>query len=188
MNIIELNFENIGDWPRFYKAIPIVLISAMLTVIFYYSILNVQLEYLRKVKGQEYKLKNELVEKIKVASNLTLYKEHIIEVENVLNGFVYKLPNKKELARLLDDISFIGSHNGLQFKSINWGIKIQNDLSDEVPISIKVVGSFEQLGQFSADIAALSRIVVLEDLHIKPAGNNELLMLDVIAKTYHYKE
>ena len=91
------------------------------------------------------------------------------------------------MASLLDDISFIGSNNGLQFESINWGVKKAGlELAEEVPISIKVVGTYDQLGKFSADIAALPRIVILENLRLKHDGEGQL-MLDVVAKTYRYK-
>ena len=188
MNIADLDFENVGSWPKVYQAIPILLASMILSVLFYYLVIDAQLVNLESVEGQENKLKSEFIVKAEMASHLALYQGHIKETQKILDGFVHKLPNKKELASLLDDISFIGSHNGLQFKSINWGVKKQNDLSEEVPISIKVIGTYAQLGQFSADIAALSRILVLEDLRIKPIGKNELLILDVIAKTYRYKD
>ena len=71
-------------------------------------------------------------------------------------------------------------------ESINWGVKKQLELSEEVPISIKVVGTYDQLGKFSADIAALPRIVILENLRLKHDGEGQLL-LDVVAKTYRYK-
>ncbi|TEW52720.1 type 4a pilus biogenesis protein PilO [Psychromonas algicola] len=188
MNIVDLDFENVGHWPKAYQAIPILLAAMVLSVLFYYFVIDAQLEQLTSVEFKEERLKSEFIVKAKSAAHLTLYQKHLKETQKILEGFVHKLPNKKELASLLDDISFIGSHNGLQFKSINWGVKKQNSLSEEVPISIKVIGTYAQLGQFSAEIAALSRILVLEDLRIKPTGENELLMLDVVAKTYRYKD
>ena len=188
MKLSELDFENVGSWPGVYKAIPILLAAIILGTIFYFLVIDTQITHLKVAQSKEIKLRKEFILKAKMASNLTLYRGHVKETKKILDSFIYKLPNKKELATLLDDISFIGSHNGLQFKSINWGIKKQNTLSEEVPISIKVIGTYAQLGQFSADIAALPRIVVLEDLRIKPVSKSELLVLDVVAKTYRYKE
>jgi len=188
MNITDLDFDNVGNWPRVYQAIPILLAAIVLSVLFYYLVMDSQLERLKFVEFKENKLKSEFIIKAKSASHLRQYQDHFKATQRMLEGVVHKLPNKKELASLLDDISFIGSHNGLQFKSINWGKKKQNKLSEEVPIRIKVIGTYSQLGQFCAEIAALSRILVLEDLRIKPTGVNELLMLDVVAKTYRYKD
>ena len=186
MNINELDFENIGSWPSLYKAILIMLLSAAIIGGFYYNVIDDQIKHLEKVETKELTLKDEFRIKAALASNLEPYREQMKEIEVILEGLVNKLPSKKELASLLDDISFIGSNNGLQFESINWGVKKQLELSEEVPISIKVVGSYDQLGKFSADIAALPRIVILENLRLKHNGEGQLL-LDVVAKTYRYK-
>lgn len=186
MNINDLDFENIGSWPPLYKAVMILLVCAALVGGFYYYVINDQLADLKKIEAKEITLKQEFTAKARLASNLEAYRAQMTEIAVILEGLVNKLPSKKELASLLDDISFIGANNGLQFKSINWGQKKQLELSEEVPISIKVVGTYEQLGQFSADIAALPRIVILGDLRLKHHSEG-LLMLDVIAKTYRYK-
>lgn len=185
MNINELDFENIGSWPALYKGITILLVCAALIGGFYYYVINPQLEDLTKIEAKEQTLKEDFKVKAALASNLEAYRAQMKEIAVILEGLVNKLPSKKELASLLDDISFIGSNNGLQFKSINWGVKKQLELSEEVPISIKVVGTYEQLGKFSADIAALPRIVILGNLRLKHHDDG-LLMLDVVAKTYRY--
>lgn len=186
MNINDLDFENIGSWPKLYKAVMILLVCAALVGGFYYYVIDGQLKELKQVEAKELTLKQDFKVKAALASNLEAYRAQMKEIAVILEGLVNKLPSKKELASLLDDISFIGANNGLQFKSINWGKKKQLELSEEVPISIKVIGTYEQLGQFSADIAALPRIVILGNLHLKHHSDG-LLMLDVIAKTYRYK-
>jgi len=110
----------------------------------------------------------------------------MVEMKLLFNGLLKKLPSKKEVASLLDDISYIGENNGLQFKSINWGVVKESELSTEVPISLQVSGTYLQLGRFAADIAALPRIVILDNLRLAK-GNNDILTLNVIAKTYRYK-
>jgi len=194
MNMNELDLAEIANWPYLYKLIFILLVVGGLMAGFYYCILEEQVNHLSQIERKEVRLKKEYVKKANIASTLEFYKEQMNDVELLLAGVVNKLPNKKELAILLDDISFVGTHNGLQFKSINWGLKKQGEMSEEVPISIKVIGSYAQLGQFSADIAALSRIVILENLQLKLVNytkdepNSDLLILNIIAKTYRYKD
>ena len=110
----------------------------------------------------------------------------MVEINIILEGLVNKLPSKKEIASLLDVVSFIGANNGLQFKSINWGVVKEQELSTEVPISIQVVGSYQELGKFAADIAALPRIVILDNLKLIKSKEDSLT-LNVVAKTYRYK-
>lgn len=186
MNINELELENMGSWPGVYKAILIVITCAVLIGGFYHYVIADQLEQLEQIEANEIALKNDFRVKAALSSNLEAYRDQMKEITVILEGLVKKLPSNEELASLLDDISFIGSNNGLQFKSLNWGVKNQQELTEEVPISIKVTGTYDQLGKFSADIAALPRIVILENLNLR-RNDRDTLILDVVAKTYRYK-
>lgn len=187
MDLNDLDFDNIGSWPALYRAVFIGLISVLFVGAFYYYVTIPQLEQLKAVEVKEQKLKDDFKIKAALSANLEAYREQMIEINIIFEGLINKLPSTKEIASLLDDISFIGGDNGLQFKSINWGAqKDDGELSIEVPISIQVVGTYDQLGNFAADIAALPRIVILDDLRLSK-GKKGLLTLDVIAKTYRYK-
>jgi len=186
MNLNDIDLETIGSWPKLHKAIAIILVCSLLVAGFYYYVIDDQIKQLEGLEAKELTLKNDFQVKAALASNLEAYQQQMAEIAVILDGLVNKLPSKKELASLLDDIGFIGSNNGLQFQSLNWGVKTQLELAEEVPISIKVVGTYEQLGKFSADIAALPRIVILDDLSLKHNDENTLV-LDIVAKTYRYK-
>jgi len=57
----------------------------------------------------------------------------------------------------------------------------------ELPISIRVTGSYHDIGLFAADIANLSRIVTLNNLTLNPQRDREgVLTMDGVAKTYRY--
>ena len=187
MDLNELDFENIGSWPALYRGVFIALVFSVFVGVFYYYVTIPQWEDLKKVELEEQKLKEQFTIKAALSSNLEAYQEQLVEINVIFEGLVNKLPSTKEIARLLDDISFIGGDNGLQIKSINWGKqKEAGELSIEVPISIQVIGSYNQLGDFAADIAALPRIVILDNLRLSK-GKEEQLTFNVIAKTYRYK-
>ena len=57
----------------------------------------------------------------------------------------------------------------------------------ELPIAIKVTGTYHDMGLFAADIANLSRIVTLNNLSLVPVANREgVLTMDGTAKTFRY--
>ena len=187
MDLNELELENVGSWPALYRGVFIALVCSIFVGAFYYYVIIPQQDELKVVQAKEQELKKQFTVKAALSSNLEAYKEQLVEINVIFEGLVNKLPSTKEIARLLDDISFIGADNGLQVKSINWGKqKDAGELSVEVPISIQVVASYDQLGDFAADIAALPRIVILDDLRLTKA-ENEQLTFNVIAKTYRYK-
>ena len=61
------------------------------------------------------------------------------------------------------------------------------DFYAELPVSIKVTGSYHELGQFVSDVAALPRIVTVDSIDISSDKNGKLSMA-AIARTYRYLE
>jgi type IV pilus assembly protein PilO len=92
---------------------------------------------------------------------------------------------------LLVDISQTGLSAGLQEKLFQPGAEKSNGFYAELPIRIKLVGTYHQFGAFVSGIAALPRIVTLHDIQITPVsdkGAYDTLTMDVTAKTYRYIE
>ena len=103
---------------------------------------------------------------------------------------INQLPVEKELASLLSGINDIGIRNGLEFQRIQWAPRIERRWYYELPLNMQLTGSYEQIGQFAASIAKLSRIVTLKDFDLKVVeqkGQQETLSLKVSASTYRFK-
>ena len=62
----------------------------------------------------------------------------------------------------------------------------KKDFYIELPINIRVQGSYHQMGQFVSGIAGLSRIVTLHDYSITP--NDSGVAMNLSAKTYRFDE
>src|SRR6202035_2132319 len=79
---------------------------------------------------------------------------------------------------------------GLQEKLFQPGSEKGNGFYAELPIRIKLVGTYHDFGNFVSGIAALPRIVTLHDIQITPADAKgyDNLTMDVTAKTYRYIE
>ncbi|MCW8883858.1 MAG: type 4a pilus biogenesis protein PilO, partial [Motiliproteus sp.] len=58
----------------------------------------------------------------------------------------------------------------------------------ELPINIKVKGSYHQLGEFVSGVAALPRIVTLHDFGITPVTTEGDLSMNISARTYRYDD
>jgi type IV pilus assembly protein PilO len=103
-----------------------------------------------------------------------------------------QLPGKTEVPNLLVDISQTGLSAGLQEKLFQPGPEKSNGFYAELPIRIKLVGTYHQFGAFVSGIAALPRIVTLHDIQIAPVNDKtsgfDTLTMDVTAKTYRYIE
>jgi type IV pilus assembly protein PilO len=99
-----------------------------------------------------------------------------------------QLPGKTEVPNLLVDISQTGLAAGLQQQLFQPLPQVNQDFYAELPIKIRLAGSFHQFGEFVSGIAALPRIVTLHDVQVKAVdkGGYDQLVLDVTAKTYRY--
>ena len=187
MNLQELNeldLEDIGNWPQPAKLAINVIAVVLIAIMFYWFFISASLQQLETIKGKEAAIKQQFEAKAQLASNLSLYTDQMGEMEILFNNMLRQLPSKSETAGLLDDLSYIGQHNGLQLRKFKWLQEVQRDY--EVPVSLEVIGTFHQLGQFTSDIAALPRIVTLEDFTISKL-QGELLKVNMIARTYRYK-
>jgi type IV pilus assembly protein PilO len=87
---------------------------------------------------------------------------------------------------LLVDINQAGLGRGLQFELFKpAGQEIVRDFYAELPITVKVVGVYHDMGAFASDVGQLSRIVTLNDVAIQAQKDGNLVM-DVTARTFRY--
>jgi type IV pilus assembly protein PilO len=76
------------------------------------------------------------------------------------------LPTDKEMPGVLRRLTLAGQQCGVQFESFAPGGDVRRDHYSEVPIEIKVVGGYHQVGQFLAEIANMPRIMRVSNLEV----------------------
>ncbi len=59
------------------------------------------------------------------------------------------------------------------------------DFYAELPIQLKVIGTYHDMGAFASDVGQLSRIVTLNDIKID-AGKDGVLTMEAVARTFRY--
>ncbi len=86
---------------------------------------------------------------------------------------------------LLADINQAGLGRGLQFELFKPGAEVMKDFYAELPIAVRVTGSYHDLGEFVGDVAQMPRIVTLNDIAIETQKDG-VLKFDATAMTYRY--
>ncbi|NHH99906.1 MULTISPECIES: type 4a pilus biogenesis protein PilO [Oceanimonas] len=183
----ELDFENIGQWPRSAKVLTVVVISVLLMVLIGYFFIRDSLALLERTQAQETGLKTTFEQKAAQAALLPSYEAQLLMLGKQLEDELRKLPSNLEIAGLLDDISYIATDNGLRIERINWEAEQPGEFSTELPMRIIVRGNYHQLGRFVADVAGLPRIVILDSFSLVRLEDEQLSM-SMLAKTYKYNE
>ena len=122
------------------------------------------------------------------AANFDAYRAQLADIERDFGAMLRQLPGRTEVPNLLVDISQTGLAAGLEEKLFQPLGEIQKEFYAELPIKIRLTGSYHELGEFVSGIAALPRIVTLHDISISPVSPDvyDELTLDVTAKTYRY--
>ena len=152
----------------------------------YFGVWQGQIEELEKGKQQEDTLKKDYLAKKTQAVNLDLHKQQLREIDTQFGALLKQLPNKSQMDALLVDINQSGLSRGLQFELFKPApTESAREFYSELPILVKVVGTYHDMGAFAADVGQLPRIVTLNDVSIE-AGKDGNLTMDVTARTFRY--
>lgn len=181
----NIDLNDVAGWPRSVKVAAAVLICILILAAGYWFIIKDQLAELEKSERAEVALREEFRNKKALAVNLEAYKQQMDEMQERFGVMLRQLPNRTEVPELLIDITQTGLGRGLQFDLFQPRNKRVADFYAELPVNIKVRGTYHQLGEFVSDVAALPRIVTIDDLVLSPEGG-EVLSMSAVAKTYHY--
>src|SRR5207302_10897430 len=174
-----------GNWPLLPKIMILGVVFLVILAAGGFFDWKDQIEMLDKAQDEEAKLKESYATKKAKAVNLELYVQQLREIEQSFGARLKQLPNKSEMDALLTDINQAGLGRGLQFELFKPAT--QERLADfyaELPISVKVTGSYHDMGAFASDVAQLPRIVTLNDIAI--ANDKGTLIMDAVAKTFRY--
>lgn len=186
----ELDPNDPGRWPLGARLGAMGLIFLLGVILMaYFLAWKPKKPELDTARAEESTLLGTLAQKAKKAANLDAYKAQLAEMEQSFGAMLRKLPNKTEVPNLLTDISQQGSGAGLDQKLFQPSAQVNKDFYAELPIKMRLTGSFHAIGSFVSGIAALPRIVTLHDVEIAPVGKEggvDQLQLDVTAKTYRY--
>ena len=187
IDLNNLDFSNIGSWPLAVKGVLIALVAVGVLALGYFVDVQTQQETLDTITSEEKRLKEDYEFKQAKAANLEAYKAQMIEMEDSFGAMIRQLPSKTEVEDLLVDISQTGLASGIEFQLFKPLPEKHIEFYAELPITLKMTGTYHQFGEFVSGIAALPRIVTLQNISIKKgAGKKGNLTMDVTAKTYRY--
>jgi type IV pilus assembly protein PilO len=178
-----------GRWPLPVRAGAVVLCFVVLSAaLFYFFVWSDQKPRLDQASAEETELRNTFQTKHSKAVNLAVYQQQLADIERSFGALLRQLPGRTEVPSLLVDISQVGVGAGLEEKLFQPSTELKKDFYAELPIKIRLTGSYHQMGEFVSGIAALPRIVTLHDIKITPDSKDayDALSFELTAKTFRY--
>ena len=181
----DLSGRHPGQWPLAPRVLCALGVTAAVCAAGYFGYWSSQFEEQETGAQLESKLRGEYQVKTGQAVNLEALRAQKVQVDQYVDRLQKQLPSKAEMAALLSDINQAGVGRGLQFELFKPGQVVVRDYYAELPIDIKVTGSYHDIGAFAGDMANLPRIVTLNNMTLS-AGKDGGLTLDAVAKTFRY--
>lgn len=182
-----LNKDDPGSWPALPRYFCYLLVTLLVLGLLWYFWVSTSNEELAVEEDKEITLRTEYKGKLAQAVNLEALKKQREQVLQHVTQLEKQLPSKAEMDALLSDINQAGLGRSLQFELFRPGQVNVKEYYAELPIAVKVTGSYHDIGSFVADVANLSRIVTLNNLALSPVtGKDGTLALESTAKTFRY--
>lgn len=183
----SLNPKELHNWPLWANVM--VASAAFVAVLAGGYALNWsgKISNIERQVNTEAKLKEDFIEKKKQAVNLDEYKNQLKEITIASDALLKQLPNRSEMDKLLVDINQAAVSRGLTIDLFKPGTEKLTEYYAELPIAIRVTGTYENLGNFAADVSNLSRVVLFDEIKLAEVKNNKnVISMDVRAKTFRY--
>jgi type IV pilus assembly protein PilO len=139
------------------------------------------------------KIQADLAQKRAVAANRPKLEAEMKELEKQLEAALVKLPEEKDIPRLLTQVNTLGQQSGLEFQLFRPGAPVRKSFYAEVPIDIRVEGQYHTLGLFLDRVSKLERIVNVSDIKVAPLSAQQqqagrTVAADLKATTFTFLE
>lgn len=180
-----LNPNDPSTWPALPRYGLCLLVTALVVAGLWFAWLTNSDEEFKAEQAKELTLREDYKKKLVQAVNLDALKKQKEQVAQYVTQLEKQLPSKAEMDALLSDINQAGLGRSLLFDFFRPGAVSVKEYYAELPISMRVVGKYHDIGSFASDIANLSRIVTLNNLSVAPAKDGSLAM-EATARTYRY--
>ena len=189
MSLKELDFNNIGGWPREFKIAFCALVAVVIVGLAWWLFVRDQSEELQSLEREEGELRAQFETKQGRAANLEPLKLQLAQMEQQLQQMLRQLPSKTEMPDLIVDISQTALATGISNELFQPGVETPKEFYAEKPIALRMVGTYHQFGAFVSGVASLPRVVIMtmHNISLTPrAGKPGLLVLQGTIKTYRY--
>ncbi len=190
-----LDTENPGAWPRWVRIAAVILAAALIIAGGLWFLVKPVYEQVEVARTQEQSLRQELDNKQRKVAAIDAYKAQLVEMERQFGDMLKQLPSRAEVANLLNDIAEKRVEASLEEELFQPQSEMTRDFYAALPNKLIVVGGYHEMGSFVSAVAALPRIVTIEDVEIQPVtsrgGRNapaEItgLRMTATAMTYRY--
>lgn len=183
------NIEKVLNLPNYQKVLIAILSCLLVFGLFWLIVFQPMKETYDRLNGQKVSLERKLSEDRRIAENLPKFRAEYEKLEKQLEVALKELPNKKEIPSFLVSISAMAKNTGLDVVEFKPSSPVSKGFYAEVPVSLRLVGSFHEVAMFCYHVGNMTRIVNLGDLKLggaKVQDGRNLLNIECQATTFQF--
>jgi type IV pilus assembly protein PilO len=177
--------------PAYQRGLALVVLLLLVVGGFVYSLYLPKHEEYQQVLQTAETLQAKLEQDRRIARDLPKFEAEYQRMQEQLSEALTQLPNEKEIPTLLTNIASLAKDQGLDVLRFKPGGEVAKGFYAEVPVELKLSGSFHQIALFFQEVGELPRIVNLGNLTMggaKTADGQTNLTVDCLATTFRFIE
>jgi len=186
---MDARVEKVLNLPAYQRILIVLVLMVALCAGFYFGIYKVQVDDYGKLEKRRESAQVKLKKNQRIAAKLDVYKKEYAKLEEELKQALGELPLKKEIPSLLTSIGALATAEGLDILKFQPKGESAKGFYAEVPVELKLRGSYHQAALFFDAIGKMERIVNIKDLKMggaKASGGRTNLSIDCRAITFRF--
>jgi type IV pilus assembly protein PilO len=166
---MAITLETIVKLPTSRKILILAGLVAVMIGLYIYLIYWPNLELLKKKKAEMGSLENQVRELRIVAANMKRFQAEAAKLREELQMAITQLPTSKEIPTLLSNVSELGKESGLEFLLFRPAAEVSREFYAEIPVEIRVKGTYHNVALFFDRVGRLPRIVNISEVSMENA-------------------
>jgi len=166
---MAITLESIVKLPTSRKILILAGIVAVMIGLYIYLIYWPNLDLLKKKKAEMGSLENQVRELRIVAANMKRFQAEAAKLREELQVAITQLPTSKEIPTLLSNVSQLGKDAGLEFLLFRPTAEVNREFYAEIPVEIRVKGTYHNVALFFDRVGRLPRIVNISEVSMENA-------------------
>ena len=183
--------EKVLNLPAYQRMLMVLIIMALLIAGFYFLLYQAQLEQYDSLVNRRDAAQVKLQKNQKIANNLAVYRAEYEKMQAKLDEALGELPLQKEIPGLLISIGDLAKDKGLEILRFKPSGEVAKGFYAEVPVALKLTGSYHQAAAFFDAVSNMERIVNIQNLTLggaKDIKGKTTLGIDCNAITFRFVE
>ncbi|MYG13436.1 MAG: type 4a pilus biogenesis protein PilO [Gammaproteobacteria bacterium] len=184
----SLDWREVGAWSASLRAALMAGLFAVVVAVGGWGVFGGMAARNETLEAEERTLRNRLAASAAQVANLDQLRTQGAALEAIFADWQARLSTTSETAGLIEGITEAAEDNHLSIEGIELTDSHRLDHYAELPVSLRVSGTYHQLGAFAGSLANLPHILTLHDFEIESGASGNDLRVRIDLKTYLHLE